>query len=550
MFDLINSASPPESPKDGHPAASAATAGPDAAAALGEERAGKDLKKKESLLSRFKYAATKTLKGSAGVYPPRSASQEDLPAGEHEPSPSAGFLFGVSLEIVAGLGPPLMSSIYGVPAFIHSAITYLQDHEAATEGIFRLSGSLSTIKSYKKILDSGGQICWEPGKDAHNATGLIKMYLRELPTPLLTFPLFPAFCSTLKCQDAEARTRLLQSLLTSLPLANYNLLKFLLTALKGLSQHEEHTKMGITNLATLIGPNIGWDSTPTNDQHEMFLSTSYAAAIAAHFLHNMAALFDQERRPHHLAVAMATFDYEAREEGDLGLCAGTLVFVTDANDRDGWWEGETVDSKGALSRGRFPFNYIQTVAQAEEGLARLRSIIDLELGEEGSFSKEYQDVYKDTHKDVQRHPNGIDDDKTEDEPRRHPEQQKEHGDIAPEIKQAASDEINTDLEDDGVEGEWRPLFPAEPGENFGQEIDMGVEQLHIDRSSSTPSPTSAIDRLEILNEKLVQLEIEISTLKVELAEERIQRQQLGEIIPHLMRNQDEVLTLLHSLNRS
>ena len=44
------------------------------------------------------------------------------------------------------------------------------------------------------------------------------------------------------------------------------------------------------------------------------------------------------------------------------------------------------------------------------------------------------------------------------------------------------------------------------------------------------------------------LDEEIVSLKEELAEERKQREMLSEIVPHLMKNQDEVLKLLQTLN--
>jgi len=185
-----------------------------------------------------------------------------------------------------------------------------------------------------------------------------------------------------------------------------------------------------------------------------------------------------------------------------------------------------------------------------EGLARLRSIVDLELCEDSLFENGgEEDIYKEEID--QEYPDLYDDGNQQASNETNPRFEVQAGreSIVDEIKEAMSHDIDDGVEGDEIEGETVISLVEQSVENLDQRMRANIEKFHLDKSLSS-SPCSGIDKLEILNEKLAQLESEISLLKIELAEERIQRQQLGEIIPHLMRNQDEVLGLLHSLNRS
>lgn len=57
------------------------------------------------------------------------------------------------------------------------------------EGIFRLSGSARDIDKMKDQLDRGKGMELD-GQDCHAIAGLLKLWLREMPEPLLTYDLY------------------------------------------------------------------------------------------------------------------------------------------------------------------------------------------------------------------------------------------------------------------------------------------------------------------------------------------------------------------------
>lgn len=75
------------------------------------------------------------------------------------------------------------------------------------EGIFRLSGDRARLEQMKQEIDQvkksnglifkfqGGRIDFSKEKDMNNVTGIIKLYLQQLPVPLCTYDLYAQFLS-------------------------------------------------------------------------------------------------------------------------------------------------------------------------------------------------------------------------------------------------------------------------------------------------------------------------------------------------------------------
>lgn len=106
--------------------------------------------------------------------------------------------FGKTIEKAPAkpvFGVPLNDSIAvaqvaGLPAIVFRCIEYLEaKHADQEEGIYRLSGSSAVIKGLKEKFNAEGDVNllaiderWDP----HAIAGLLKTYMRELPTSLLT----------------------------------------------------------------------------------------------------------------------------------------------------------------------------------------------------------------------------------------------------------------------------------------------------------------------------------------------------------------------------
>ncbi len=142
--------------------------------------------------------------------------------GKADPRP----VFGVPLaEAVA------ISSHEGahLPSVVFRCIEYLERRDAASEeGIYRLSGSSAVIKGLKDRFNAEGDVdLLAESYDPHAVAGLLKTFLRELPSSVLTRELHMEFMRVNDLANRAQRIDELGRLVSMLPMPNYALLRTL-----------------------------------------------------------------------------------------------------------------------------------------------------------------------------------------------------------------------------------------------------------------------------------------------------------------------------------
>ena len=114
--------------------------------------------------------------------------------------PTDKSVFGMPLKEAIEYAPPKGTDVC-LPAVVYRCLEYLQAKDAASEeGIFRLSGSNLVIKALRERFNSEGDIdFWADDQytDIHAVASLLKQYLRELPTIILTRELHLEFLQVL-----------------------------------------------------------------------------------------------------------------------------------------------------------------------------------------------------------------------------------------------------------------------------------------------------------------------------------------------------------------
>ncbi|CAG8755379.1 398_t:CDS:2, partial [Racocetra persica] len=150
---------------------------------------------------------------------------------------------------------------YELPAVVFRCIEYLDANDAdKEEGIYRLSGAAMTLKHLKDRFNSEGDVdLLNQGEyyDVHAVAGLLKLYLRELPTSVLTRELHMEFVNVVDLLDRRDRINELGRLVSSLPLANYTLLRALTGHLIRIVQNSEINKMTVRNIGIVFSPTLG-----------------------------------------------------------------------------------------------------------------------------------------------------------------------------------------------------------------------------------------------------------------------------------------------------
>ncbi|KAL7421166.1 Rho GTPase activating protein [Cryptotrichosporon argae] len=154
-----------------------------------------------------------------------------------------------------------VSSIASLPAIVFRCIEYLEAKGAEREeGIYRLSGSSAVIKGLKDRFDADGDVNllaldnrWDP----HAIAGLLKSFLRELPTSLLTRELHLRFLVVMDLVDSSDRVDELSRLVSDLPPPNYALLRALTAHLIQIVCNADINKMTLRNIGIVFSPTLG-----------------------------------------------------------------------------------------------------------------------------------------------------------------------------------------------------------------------------------------------------------------------------------------------------
>ncbi|XP_044263931.1 rho GTPase-activating protein gacJJ-like [Tribolium madens] len=140
-----------------------------------------------------------------------------------------------------------------VPKLVHELCSFILA-KVSTEGLFRKEGSKVRQNEIKLLLNGGGAV--DSNYHIIDVAALLKMFLRELPEPLIPYGYHELFlrCALLEKGKVRKEALLLACLL--LPLEHLNTLSYLLQFFYDVTQHSFSNKMNTYNLAIVISPAI------------------------------------------------------------------------------------------------------------------------------------------------------------------------------------------------------------------------------------------------------------------------------------------------------
>ncbi|XP_022598908.1 rho GTPase-activating protein 22 isoform X1 [Seriola dumerili] len=171
-------------------------------------------------------------------------------------APFGGGIFGQRLEDTVQyekkFGPRL------APLLVEQCVDFIRERGLDEEGLFRMPGQANLVKELQEAFDCGDKPLFDSNTDVHTVASLLKLYLRELPEPVIPFSKYEDFltCAQILAKDEEEGVQELGNQVSTLPLPNYNLLKYICKFLDEVQSHCNENKMSVQNLATVFGPNI------------------------------------------------------------------------------------------------------------------------------------------------------------------------------------------------------------------------------------------------------------------------------------------------------
>ncbi|XP_074771555.1 T-cell activation Rho GTPase-activating protein-like [Athene noctua] len=157
-------------------------------------------------------------------------------------------LFGQPLAALCGEDGTL-------PQPIQELLAVLQQEGPSTEGIFRRAASGTALRELREALDHGADVDMG-SQPALLLAAILKEFLRSIPCKLLVTELYEDWMAAMQKASREEKIWELRAVAEKLPAANLLLLKRLLSLLRHIGHHAATSRMGCSNLAVCVGPNL------------------------------------------------------------------------------------------------------------------------------------------------------------------------------------------------------------------------------------------------------------------------------------------------------
>ncbi|XP_074161787.1 unconventional myosin-IXb isoform X5 [Sminthopsis crassicaudata] len=141
-----------------------------------------------------------------------------------------------------------------VPVVLEKLLEHVEMHGLYTEGIYRKSGAANRMRELKQSLQTDPNSVKLENYPIHAITGVLKLWLRELPEPLMTFAQYNDFLRAVELPEKQEQLAAIYAVLEHLPQANHNTLERLIFHLVKVALIEEVNRMSPSALAIVFAP--------------------------------------------------------------------------------------------------------------------------------------------------------------------------------------------------------------------------------------------------------------------------------------------------------
>ncbi|XP_045553192.1 rho GTPase-activating protein 45 [Salmo salar] len=169
----------------------------------------------------------------------------------------------------------------GIPFIITKCISEIERRALKMKGIYRVNGVKTRVEKLCQAFENGKELVELSQCPPHDISNVLKLYLRQLPEPIMLFRLYNSLMGLAKesllTEGGEAGTGKgpelvdlgpatdpailavvdrLRELLRELPKANIATLRYILRHLRRIAELEQDNKMSPSNLGIVFGPSL------------------------------------------------------------------------------------------------------------------------------------------------------------------------------------------------------------------------------------------------------------------------------------------------------
>uniref|UniRef100_A0A8C6Q520 Rho GTPase-activating protein 10 n=1 Tax=Nothobranchius furzeri TaxID=105023 RepID=A0A8C6Q520_NOTFU len=128
------------------------------------------------------------------------------------------------------------------------------------QGLYRVGGVSSKVQKLLSLMidEKSNEVDLSTSEDwdIKTITSALKLYLRSLPEPLMTYGLYKEFISLAKGGSPESRIQAVHCLVHKLPERNRQVLGLLMKHLANVAAHSKANLMTVANLGVVFGPTL------------------------------------------------------------------------------------------------------------------------------------------------------------------------------------------------------------------------------------------------------------------------------------------------------
>ncbi|XP_072274219.1 rho GTPase-activating protein 15 [Pyxicephalus adspersus] len=177
-----------------------------------------------------------------------------------------------------------------VPHFVRTCIEAVEKRGLNADGLYRVSGNLSTIQKLRFIVNQEEKLNLDDSQweDIHVVTGALKMFFRELSEPLFPRSFFEQFVEAIRIQDNDLQVKTMRNLVKQLPPPNHNTMKTLFEHLRKIVINASTNLMSTQSLGIVFGPTL---LRPESDTGSMAVCMVYQNQIVEHMITKFEDIF-------------------------------------------------------------------------------------------------------------------------------------------------------------------------------------------------------------------------------------------------------------------
>ncbi|XP_027138815.1 rho GTPase-activating protein 10 isoform X4 [Larimichthys crocea] len=145
-------------------------------------------------------------------------------------------------------------------SLVKNSISAIETRGINDQGLYRVVGVSSKVQKLLSLMidekSNDVDLSTSEDWDVKTITSALKLYLRSLPEPLMTYGLYKEFISPAKGGSPESRIQGVHCLVHKLPERNRQVLGLLMKHLANVAAHSKQNLMTVANLGVVFGPTL------------------------------------------------------------------------------------------------------------------------------------------------------------------------------------------------------------------------------------------------------------------------------------------------------